>query len=105
MESANEPVHRAQDCHLSPLVAEFCRTFSTERRRLRGAAPRYTTHSAAHRRIDRANEARQRESDRSGTVLRFENTKFRSERDRRASAGVTAIGRRRKRSYRLLQTV
>src|ERR1700676_5366451 len=105
MESANETVHRAQDCHLSPLVAEFCRTFSAERRRLRGAAPRYTTHSATHRGINRANEARQRESDRSGTVLRFEDAKFRSERDRRAGASIAAIGRRRKGSYRLLQTV
>jgi zinc/manganese transport system substrate-binding protein len=53
----------------------------------------------------RPNEARQRESDRSGTLLRFEDTKFSGPGNRRASRSAAAVGRRRKGSYRLLQTV
>src|ERR1700726_4750715 len=105
MESRDETVRGTEDCDVSPLVAKFCRTFSTERSGIRGTAPRYSTDSATHGGIDRTNEARQCESDRSGAVLRFENTKFGGPGNRRASGCVAAIGRRRKGSYRLLQTV
>src|ERR1700704_842785 len=105
MESRDETVRRTEDCDLSPLMAEFCRTFSTERRGLRGTAPGHSAYPAAHRGLDWTNEAGQRESDRSGTVLRFENSQFRGPGDRRASSRVAAVSRRGKGSYRLLQIV
>src|ERR1700730_17520275 len=105
MESRDEAIRGPQDCHLSPLVAEFCRTFSTERGGLRRAAPGYSTDSATYRRIDRANEARQYKSNRGRTGRRFENTKLGCPGDWWSSGSVAAIYRRRKGSYRLLQTV
>src|SRR4029077_4818092 len=105
MESRDETVRRTEDCDLSPFVAEFCRTFSTERGGLRGTATGHSPYPAAHRRIDRTNEARQCESHRSRTVFRLENTKLGGPGDRWTSGCVAAIGRRRKGSYRLLQTV
>src|ERR1700732_1362623 len=101
MESSDETLRRTQDCHLSPLLAEFCRAFSTERGGLRGTAPGHSTNSATHRGIDRSNEARQCESDRGGTVLRFENAKFGGPRDRRTGGSAIAIRRGCKGSRRL----
>src|ERR1700686_1757672 len=103
MERGNETLRGTEDCDLSPLMAEFCRTFSAERRGLRGAAPGHSPNASAHRGLDWADEAREREGHRSGTLLRLENTKFGGPGDWRASGSVAAIGGRRKGSYRLLQ--
>src|SRR2546429_5388985 len=80
MAGGDETLRRTENRDLPPFLAQFCRSFPSRRRWLRGAAARHSPKPAAYGRVDAPDEKRRGQGHRRGTLLRFENTDRKSTR-------------------------